>query len=139
MPRGRFVAVALFRYGQADDAGLRIRDAFEDGVGVFLGHHDAQNGSHDTQVFAVLAVRTGVAHGQRVQPVLGRERIASVGVAQRDAQDAPGEVAAGLHGLIGDKRLMGPVKGAQPQMDDARCQPATVVAGLFNVGGQTRQ
>ncbi|KAG1433353.1 hypothetical protein G6F57_022214 [Rhizopus arrhizus] len=75
------VAVALLGHGQADDAGLRVGDPFQDGVGIFLGDHHAQHRTHHAQLFAGFAVGSAVAQGQGVQAVLRRQRIAGGGAA----------------------------------------------------------
>ncbi|MNL26917.1 hypothetical protein D3C87_1484780 [compost metagenome] len=136
---GRLVAIAFFGDRQADDAGLRIRDALEHGVGVFLGHHHAQHGSHHAQLFAGLTVDAAFAQGQRVQAVLRRQGVARGGAAQRHAQDAPAKVAAGLDGQVRHHRLMRAMKCPQTQMHDAGREPAAVIGGFLHVCGQAWQ
>ena len=52
-----------------------------------------------------------------------------------DVDDAP--VAAGRgHRVLGEHGLVGPVEGANSEVDDARCDPVPVVAGAPNMSGE---
>ena len=68
----------------------------------------------DAQLLAAAA-----ADRQRVEPVLRRQRVARVGAAQRDADDAPVRLA-GRQAVVDIDGLMGAMEGADAEMHDAR-------------------
>ena len=71
------------------------------------------------------AAGAGREVGHRVQAVLGPHRRDRRGGAGRDGDDAPRLAGAGRGGL-GVDRLVGPVEGAEAEVDDARPQVARV-------------
>ena len=108
----------LAQQNQGDDGGR--------GVVVHLGHEAA-------------AHKPARPHGGRhaVEKILRLKRIAGVGTAQADADDTPARIIA--QNIVGEHRLLRPVKGADAEMDDAWRNSPGVVGRALDGGWQPRQ
>ena len=136
---GRIVAIALLRDGEADDARVLVGDARQHGLRILGRDQRFQQAADRGQPLARLAMFVRVAQRQRVQAVLRRQRVAGVGLAQRDAADAPGLARTGGQRRLVDRGQMRARKGAQAQVHDAGAQAGPVVDRPRHAGGQTAQ
>ncbi len=87
------------------------------------------------------SLAVGTLGGNGVKTVLQGQRIARVGIAQAGGDDAPGEIAGGEDGFR-HHGLMGPVEGADAQMNDTGRDRADVIGGTGDVcrqGGERGQ
>ena len=127
------VAIALLGDGQRHDAGVGRRQRGEQGFGVLRRHEQARDGPDHPEALA-----RAVAHRERVEPVLRRERVARVRGAERCAEDAPTGGALGQRG-VGVGRHVGAVEGADPEVDDAGAERRTVVGGAGDRSRETSE
>lgn len=104
--------IALLRHGQRHHRDLGVGEQCVDGLGVRPHGQRADDRAHDA---CAVAVRT--AFGERVQTVLVPQGAYGPGRTGRDRGDAPGLTGTG-GGLLGVHRLMGPVEGAEAEVDD---------------------
>ncbi len=125
---GRVVVIALFGHGQRDHAGGRRRDAVQDRAGIGPSPVQLADGADHPQALA-----RAVALGQGVQPVLGGELLHDCGAALADAADPP-VTARGRDRVLGVHRLVGAVKRADAEVDDADRQRGRVHARRERAG-----
>ncbi|KAG0732570.1 hypothetical protein G6F23_014187 [Rhizopus arrhizus] len=126
---GRIMAITLLGDGDADDARVRMRDARQHRLRIFRRDQGFQQAADDRDLLARLARCIGAAQGQGVQPVLRRQRVARIGLAQRDAANAPAAIRAGMQRRFVDRRQMRARERAQPQVHDAHAPGGPVIAG----------
>jgi len=128
----RFVAVALLRHGDRDDAGSGPGEAVEHGGRVLRRHQRFGDRADDAEV---IARRITDSHG--VEAILRCQGVAGVGAAERDAADPPG-TGGPVEAVVGIDGLMGAVKRAEADMDDAGCE-ASAGTGTARLGDRRRQ
>ena len=129
-PGRRIVAVALLGDGERDDAHPRVGEPGDQRRRILrCDDHPGRGADHPAVGARSVDRRDGV------EPVLRTQRIAGVGRAQGDAEDAP----AGIFGeqRVGVDRLMGAMEGADPEMDDAGGDGAPIVGGTADRLRQT--
>src|SRR5258705_436970 len=74
--------------------------------------------ANDLQSFACLAVFIGVAQREGVEAGLRLQGVVRVGAAQRDARDAPAQIAGGVQGGFGGSREMCALERTDTEVDD---------------------
>ena len=126
----RRVAVALFGDRERNDPRRRIGHACDQARGVFSRHLGLEHRADD----AVFGAGAGT-NGNRIEVVLRGEGIARVRTPQACADDAPIRCAAGKK-VVDHHRLVGPVKRADSEMNDARPDPRAVVTGAVDLAGK---
>lgn len=112
----RFVAVALLRHGDRDDAGSGAGEAVEHGGRIFRRHQRFGDRADDAE-----PVAGRIPDGHGVKAILRGERIAGVGAAQRNAADAP-RAGGAVETIVGVDGLMSTMECAKADMDDAGFQ-----------------
>ncbi len=133
--RRRRDVIAALGHGQRDDADLGPRQR--------LQHRSDVEGLDEVDHRAGDAHRrcVGLLLDHRRQPVLRLELFAhvDVGLAHARADDRPFMVGPGVEKVVEIDRLMGAVKVADADMDDARLEIGPAVVGLAHARRQLRE
>ena len=115
------VAVAFLGDGQRDDLRRGIGEPRVDTCALVAEEQNLAHAADDAPPHAGAALLDG-----RVQPVLRRHPVAHVRAAQAHAADAPRAAGRGDR-VVGVDRLMGAMKRADAEVDDAHRQTRRVV------------
>lgn len=89
--------------------------------------HAAVSSAANAPLRALMTLRLGVPHDERVEPVLGRERPGEVGTAAGEGGDAP---LRGVRRVLGVPGLVGAEEVAQTEVDDPHGGGGPPVAGV---------
>jgi hypothetical protein len=130
-PAGRrVVAIALLGDGQGDDTDLRRHHQPEQPLALLLGIEDGDDRADD---FAIGARR--VAHGERIEAVLRRQRVAGIGAPEARTDNAP--FGRGAEQPVDVGGHMGAVESADPQVHDAGRDAAAIIGWPTHLFGQS--
>ncbi|MNU44234.1 hypothetical protein D3C71_330440 [compost metagenome] len=129
----RIETIALLGHREGDDVDVDVGHGCNQDRRIIRPHQNPAPGADHAQMLL-----GPVAHDQGVETILRVQLITHARRAQRGAQDAPAQIAAG-QGVVEHHRLVGAMEGADAQMDHAGLHLSTVIGRARDVAGQTHQ
>ncbi|MNE52757.1 hypothetical protein D3C80_1474460 [compost metagenome] len=129
----RIETIALLGHREGDDADVDVGHGCNQGRRIIGPHQNPAPGADHAQMLL-----GPVAHDQGVETILRVQLITHARRAQRGAQDAPAQIAAG-QGVVEHHRLVRAMEGADAQMDHAGLHRRAVIGRARDVGGQARE
>ncbi|MNY19994.1 hypothetical protein D3C86_1534540 [compost metagenome] len=129
----RIETIALLGHREGDDVDVDVGHGCDQGRRIIRPHQNPAPGADHAQMLL-----GPVAHDQGVETILRVQLITHARRAQRGAQDAPAQIAAG-QGVVEHHRLVRAMEGADAQMDHAGLHRRAVIGRARDVGGQARE